>query len=275
MPLSPKEYRAYQKLENEVNMVSHLVENSMGRKKKENKPKYMVVTLTRDMWPPHFLAGTKCRIQSCTLDKVKYGSFILVRYLGHMHVVRMVGWRYADDKMSLKFIPNPKEHRVVTLDSLEFLGKVVEVVHPLTGAIIDPNRVGFLHGMWNSITNYGTLGCWRGLYKLLDTFVGDAKIATKTAEKQELTYWQGVRRINEWSKEQEEKKALAAAIEQEEKGRRKSPVDGQDIEYRNTEILEDDTYDEAKRKLAHLSSTDFEKWWTVDERLSSNSGKPE
>ncbi|MBQ7567405.1 hypothetical protein IJT17_01200 [bacterium] len=260
-----REYEARMRLENEIRLMGKMVEQAASGSASDAAEEIdsQIIQLPQDMWPPLFVSGAKCKLSSHKFENIPRGSFIIVRYRGHIHVVRMLSWKFVDNKIALTFIPGPKDHRAITTSELELLGLVHEVANPLSGEVANPNRSSIFAYIWNNITNYGTKVWWRGLYNLIDTFIIDASTRSKQVQKQELSFWDGLKLVRAWTKDEEKRKQQEALEKKRSKKWRRA---GDDLEYHDNETIEEDSYDEAKRKLAGLTDQDLDKWWIDVER---------
>lgn len=259
------ELRERQRVQEEVKVLGGMIDDVTSARAQDAK--CPLVAMSRDMWPPHFVAGAICKVHFVRCEQVERGRFILVRYKGKVHVVRFIGWKFKEGRTVLEFIPGPTDHRVVSSGDVELLGEVLSVVDERSGKEVDPHKVSFFTKIWNVATTYGTAGFWSGLYRFLDSFVVDTSSAKHEKKRHKDSIWKMWHKLEGWRTEVEERKQAEDAQRLARKRNKKKHWDELEFDADTIDNLPEDHYDEVKEKLAKTSDADMASWWTPSERM--------
>ncbi len=250
------------RINEDIKMVDNDGKRAVGS---DGRPRsFPTIIIHEDLWPPQFVAGCKIQIENCDYEAVPVGDFVVARIGNKVCIVRLMGWRFINGQVELKYVDSPKAPKMRSSSSLIILGRVYNVVNPATGKTFDPNRMNIVDRSYYNVTGFGTRNVFVGGFQTVAAFSNDWFYRMKSKVKRNWSFFRGLGRIKKIENELKEKKRHDEML-RKKKRYLASTGRGKDIieVVPNDEPIENEvSFENAKMILEKQSVED---WW-IDEK---------
>ncbi len=165
-------------------------------------------TLSWDVWPPHFRAGSRIEFDPLPLESVRLADFVVVQTSRGPAIRRFVRWAYDGDRVSMVTLTRPRSREIETLPGTAFLGIVAFVVRE--ERISEPNK----RNAWERTRAFLTGGGTSGPIKEIRELIRDVILvlqSRKSDKPKTKGFFQALREVREYHRQCEEEEARRKA----------------------------------------------------------------
>lgn len=165
-------------------------------------------SLSWDVWPPHFRAGSRVEFDPLPLESVRLADFVVILTSRGPAIRRFVRWAYDGDRVSMVTLTRPRSKDVETLPGNAYLGIVAFVIRDKK--IIEPNKRSRLERIRAFLTGGGT----SGPVKEIREFFRDVLLvlqSRKLDKPKTKGFFQSLRELREYHRQCEEQEARRKA----------------------------------------------------------------
>jgi len=165
-------------------------------------------SLSWDVWPPHFRAGSRVEFDPLPLESVRLADFVVVQTSRGPAIRRFVRWAYDGDRVSMVTLTRPRSREVETLPGTAFLGIVAFVIRD--EKIAEPNKRSHLERIRAFLTGGGTSGPIKEIRELVRDVL--LVLQNRKSDKPKTKgFFQALRELREYHRQCEEEEARRKA----------------------------------------------------------------